>query len=220
MTKITPKQCRAARSLLNLTQPELAKKSGVHIQTISHFEKNNGSPSQTTIEKLTNALELSGVEFIKNGVKEIDTLTKLKNSDGFQTLLDDVFHTAHKYGTIKNPCKIYVSNAAHRNWIKWMGEEGWSAHVKRMFQIKDKMDIRIIVKENDTFFPASSYSNYRWFPEKLFNDRAFYSYHDKLAFLNFQQDSVDITIMRQAEFAEGYRKLFEIAWDTVAINPI
>jgi hypothetical protein len=100
-----------------------------------------------------------------------------------------------------------------------MGPEKWKKHVERMIKIKDKFDIRIIVKENDEFFPASAYSKYRWFPASLFNDRTFYSYHEKLAFLNFREHDVDITIMRQPEFAAGYRTLFKIAWDHVAREP-
>ncbi len=216
---LTPKQCRAARSLLNLSQPDLSSISGIHIQTISKFENDTGSPSQSTLDKLFHALELAGIEFIDGGVRENDTLLTLSGSEGFETFLDDVYQTALQHGTHKTPCKIFVSNAVHSNWIKWMGKKKWESHVQRMVKIKNKMDIRIIVKEKDNFFPAISYSQYKWSPDHLFNDKSFYSYHDKLAFLNFKDDDVSVTIMRQAEFAEGYRSLFEIAWDQYAKVP-
>jgi len=53
----------------------------------------------------------------------------------------------------------------------------------------------------------------------MFNDKSFYSYHDKLAFLNFKGDDVEITIIQQPAFAEGYRNLFRIAWDHFAMEP-
>jgi hypothetical protein len=56
-------------------------------------------------------------------------------------------------------------------------------------------------------------------PKELFNDKSFYSYHDRLAFINFKEDDVEITIIRQMAFAEGYRTLFQIAWDNFAITP-
>ena len=79
--------------------------------------------------------------------------------------------------------------------------------------------MRIIVQEGDWNFPAKSYSQYKWFPEASFNDKSFYSYHDKLAFLNFKEDDVEIVIMRQPEFAEGYRTMFRICWDNFATAP-
>ncbi len=81
------------------------------------------------------------------------------------------------------------------------------------------MDVRIIVKEGDYDLPAREYSEYRWIPEEIFSDNSFYSYHDRLAFLNFREDNVEIMIMRHEEFAQGYRNLFLIAWEKVARPP-
>ncbi|MEL6720789.1 MAG: hypothetical protein AAFP82_18950 [Bacteroidota bacterium] len=92
-------------------------------------------------------------------------------------------------------------------------------HTQRMIASKERMDVKILVKENDWNFPAHAYAQYKWITENQFNDRSFYSYHDKLAFLNFQPDGVNITIMRQVEFAEGYRTLFHNTWEYVAKSP-
>ena len=94
-----------------------------------------------------------------------------------------------------------------------------SSPTKPMAENKDIMDVRIIVRENDWDFPASAYSQYKWVPAKMFNDKSFYSYHDKLAFLNFKGDDVEIMIIRHPDFAEGYRNLFRISWDQVATFP-
>lgn len=216
---ITPKQSRAARALLNWSQPDLAQKCGIHVQTISNFEHETSTPTQRTLSKIARILELNGIEFIENGVREVHNLTILNGAEGFQTFLDDVYQTAIIYGTDKKPCEIYLSNVTHSNWIKWAGETKWTQHVQRMIKDKKVMDIRIIVQENDFHFPAGAYAQYRWFPKRFFNDKSFYAYHDKLAFLDFQPDNVHITIMRNADFAEGYRTLFSIAWDHVAQIP-
>jgi hypothetical protein len=100
-----------------------------------------------------------------------------------------------------------------------MGKDKWELHTQRMTEKKHLMDVRILVKEGDTHFPAAGYSRYKWIPATLFNDKSFYSYHDKLAFLNFKADDVQITIIQQAEFAEGYRNLFRATWERVAIDP-
>ncbi|MFA7275435.1 MAG: helix-turn-helix transcriptional regulator [Pseudobdellovibrionaceae bacterium] len=216
---ITSKQCRAARALLAWSQPDLAQKCGIHVQTISNFEHETSTPTQRTLSKIAQVMELNGIEFIEDGVREVRNLTILSGTEGFQAFLDDVYQTAMLYGTEKKPCEIYLSNVTHGNWIKWAGEEKWAQHVNRMIKDKGVMDVRIIVREKDFNFPARAYAQYKWFPKRLFNDKSFYAYHDKLAFLDFQQDEVHITIMRHTDFAEGYRTLFNIAWDHVAQIP-
>lgn len=216
---ITAKQCRAARALLTWSQPELAQKCGIHVQTISNFEHGTGTPTQKTLAKLCHTLELAGIEFIESGVREAKNLTVLNGSSGFQTFLDDVYQTALQHGTRKKPCEIFLSNVIHQNWIKWAGEEKWEHHTARMTKDRDLMDVRIIVRENDLNFPARDYAQYKWFPAAIFNDKSFYAYHNKLAFLDFQPDNVQVTIMRHANFAEGYRTLFQIAWHQIAKMP-
>jgi transcriptional regulator with XRE-family HTH domain len=72
---LTSKQCRAARSLLAWSQPDLAQSSGVHVQTISNFEQEHSTPSRRTLEKISGTLELAGIEFIEGGVREAETVT-------------------------------------------------------------------------------------------------------------------------------------------------
>lgn len=112
-----------------------------------------------------------------------------------------------------------MSNVVHANWEKWMGPEKWLNHTNRMTKDKVLMDVRIITKEGDNHFPASDYSQYKWFSESVFNDQSFYSYHDRLAFLNFENNTVEILIIKQMDFAKGYRTLFDIAWEHGTIAP-
>jgi transcriptional regulator with XRE-family HTH domain len=221
MRYLSSAQCRAARGLLGWTQPDLANQSKIHVQTISAFEKGSGTPSKKTLKRMTDVLEDAGIEFMDHdGLRRKQSeLTKFEGADGFESFLDDVYSTAIRTGTKDNPCEIFLSNVHHQNWIKWMGKEKWANHVERMTKAREVMDVRIIIKEGDTNFPASAYSKYKCFPAKFFNDKSFYSYADKLAFLNFQRENVEITIMRQLDFAHGYRILFKIAWDYFAKTP-
>jgi transcriptional regulator with XRE-family HTH domain len=66
--EIRPAQCRAARALLDLTQPELAKLAGLGLSTIVDFEKGRRQVSLPAIEAIQYALRRAGVEFIdENG---------------------------------------------------------------------------------------------------------------------------------------------------------
>lgn len=65
---ITPAQSRAARALLNWSQPELATASAVSISTIRDFETGKRQPIINNLTAIRAALEAGGVIFIdQNG---------------------------------------------------------------------------------------------------------------------------------------------------------
>jgi len=67
---IIPKQCKAARALLEWKQSDLADKSGVSVGTIKNFEAGRKQANFSTVQALQIALEKGGVDFLGNsGVK-------------------------------------------------------------------------------------------------------------------------------------------------------
>ena len=65
---IEPEQCRGARGLLDMTQPQLATASGLGLSTIVDFERSRRRVSAHAIHAIRNALEQRGIEFIdENG---------------------------------------------------------------------------------------------------------------------------------------------------------
>lgn len=60
---ITPAQCRAARALIDWTQPELAKASGLGLSTVVDFERKRRRVSEDAVSAMRGALERNGVEF-------------------------------------------------------------------------------------------------------------------------------------------------------------
>jgi transcriptional regulator with XRE-family HTH domain len=66
--KIDSSQCRGARGLLNMTQPELARAAGLGLSTIVDFERKRRDVSHEAIAAIRHALEAAGIEFIdENG---------------------------------------------------------------------------------------------------------------------------------------------------------
>lgn len=59
-----PQQCKAARALLGLHQKDLCKLAGVSIVTLSDFESSKTKTYASTLQKLRDALEGAGVEFL------------------------------------------------------------------------------------------------------------------------------------------------------------
>lgn len=60
-------QCRAARALLDWTQPRLAEAAGVGLSTVVDFEKERRAVSAEAVGKLAAALQGAGVEFTNGG---------------------------------------------------------------------------------------------------------------------------------------------------------
>jgi hypothetical protein len=66
---ITGGQCRAARALLDITQPVLARAAGLGLSTIVDFEKSRRDVSGDAVLEIRRALEGAGVQFIaRNGI--------------------------------------------------------------------------------------------------------------------------------------------------------
>lgn len=60
---MTPAQCRGARALLDLTQPNLAAAANLGLSTIVDFERSRRAVSPDAVANIQRALEAAGVEF-------------------------------------------------------------------------------------------------------------------------------------------------------------
>ncbi|MBS0535824.1 MAG: helix-turn-helix transcriptional regulator [Proteobacteria bacterium] len=58
-------QCRAARALLGITQPDLAARAGLGLSTVVDFEKGRRLVSAEAIQAIRAALEYAGIQFIE-----------------------------------------------------------------------------------------------------------------------------------------------------------
>jgi transcriptional regulator with XRE-family HTH domain len=66
--QLTPSQCRAARGLLGMTQPDLAFAAGLGLSTIVDFERSRRKVSAEAARLIREALVRAGIEFIdENG---------------------------------------------------------------------------------------------------------------------------------------------------------
>lgn len=62
--EISGAQCRAARALVGMTQPALAKAAGLGLSTVVDFERGRRLVSSDAIASLRRALERAGAMFI------------------------------------------------------------------------------------------------------------------------------------------------------------
>ena len=209
------RQIAAARQLLDWSQDDLAKKSGVSKPTIIRMEKDLYSVKDDLRNKVIAAVNDNGLEFTPLGVQATtNKITKFEGTNGFREFMWDVYNVAADRGG-----DIRLFNARPEYWYKWLGEEWYNDHAARMEMVKDKINFRAVSNEDNNLFIANRFGEYRWFPNELFNDKAFYAYGTKLAFLNFGPNTLNIVVIENTDFADAFRNLFDIAWDNVAIIP-
>lgn len=74
MTTILPAQCRSARGFLDWTRADLAKASGVSVETVKNFEHGTFTPNDASRTAIIAAFEAQGVGFTEGGVKRKPSL--------------------------------------------------------------------------------------------------------------------------------------------------
>lgn len=215
--QITPKQIKMARMLLDWSQADLAEKSSVSRHSIIGLESEKSSLQQSNYEKIILAIESSGVEFTEgNGVRERSSLLKYTGQEGFRSFMDDVYEVANTVGS-----DICLFNARPANWIKWLEKDWYEMHSQRMQKIRQKagFTFRVTSQKGDYSFIGGKFGEYRWVPDKLFNQDSVYIYGDRLALMDFSDDNVRIFVLYKQAFADSFREMFEYIWQTTTEIP-
>lgn len=208
------KQIAAARQLLGWSQEDLANYSGISKPSINRMEKELFSVKDDLRQKVVDAIEKHGVGFTPRGVQEkaLDVV-QLNGVEGMRHFYNDIYYTAQNIGGL-----FFIFNGVPELILKWLGNDWYDMHAKRMQDIGQKYNFKVIVKEGEKGLIGSGFAEYRFFPADQFYDRTIYIYGSKAAFVSFEENDVEIVIINQKEIAKSMRVLCEIAWDNVAIK--
>ena len=211
---ITTAQIRGARGILNWSQADLAERTGISATSIGSIENGQTSPRASTLHSIQKAFESGGIEFIGRDGMRLKTgeVRVFTGRSGYLDFYDEVYATLSK-----SPCTVLVSNVDERDFAKWHGELG-SEHLERM-QHLDGINYRILLKEGDQYFPASSYAEYRWLPKEQFASVPFYVFGKKLAIMLFDNEPT-IILLDYPAVAEAYRIQFDAAWNQAIIPQV
>jgi predicted transcriptional regulator len=68
ITDVCPAQIRGARAMLDLTQEDLAKMSGVSIMAVKDLESGKRKTRTKTLSMVVKALEGEGITFLEQGI--------------------------------------------------------------------------------------------------------------------------------------------------------
>ncbi len=204
---LTIEQIRAARALLGWNQDTLAQEAGMSQTGIARIENGTNKPNSSTLEKIKQAFDRFNIEFIDNtGVKKSTGSVKIyEGDDACVSFLQHVYETL-KHDDGDN--EVVVNNVQEDRFMKWC--DGYvETHVSRMDEVKAKF--RIIVRDGDTNFVASNYSQYRSVSEDRFNEISYYVYKNFSALIDFTEKF--IYVIDSPAVAKFYKAEFQRIWD-------
>jgi transcriptional regulator with XRE-family HTH domain len=111
---LTAAQSRAARALINWSQPQLAQASGTGVSTIRDFETGKRNPIANNLAAIKAALEKAGVAFLSNDGVAIHRVYWRRTQDGDlppPTALVIINYTIERHQT-----QPAIFNQSDRTW--------------------------------------------------------------------------------------------------------
>lgn len=203
-------QIRSARAWLDWSREDLAERAGVVANTIAGIERGDGSstPNARTMTKIASAFETAGVELTdEGGVRpRVSRVTYFTGEEGFRHFFDDVYEVVKSH---PNP-DVCVTNVNEALFQKWHGKYD-AAHIARITAL-DPKPYRALIKENDRNLRTSRYCEFRWISNSQFADICVYIYGDKTAFIDFEPNTVTVTVVDSLKVSGALRRMFEVTW--------
>ncbi len=205
---ITAQQIRAGRALLNWSQRDLAKKSGVSLNAINNFEREIVAPRQDTLVKLRKTLEQAGLEFIGDtGVDRAHQKLSVLQHQGqgfMKVLVDDVIATLRAGADTFFVYGVDFARIPYRE-CQELGRI-------MEFQQKSKLELqeRVILPYGVFSFPGNE-PIYRWVSREMLGEVAYVIYGDTLALL-MDGPPQNLIILRNRSIAKTFRDEFELHW--------
>jgi DNA-binding XRE family transcriptional regulator len=202
---ISRDQIRAARALLDWSQPQLAERAGVSTDLISKIENGVTDGSLKTLNKIQDVLSNAGVEFLDNdGIRrESKGVKEYRGGSEFVEFMTDVYNNVDDGG------QVFVSNVDEKHFVKWLGGKT-ELHIQKMLDIKN-LDFRILVCEGDDFRPAT-YAKYKTLPEQHFGDIPLYIYGNKTALIVFEPNDVNVYVINHPDVTSFFKFQFLKRW--------
>lgn len=211
---ITPTQMRAARAILDISQADAAKLLGIAPNTLSKIEGGQADPPASRIQEIQHYYESQGIEFLDGdgARRKQDNITILKGHKGFVDFIWDVHNVVKTSGG-----EICVSNVDEQDFLVWLGEDEAQKYKDAMAEINKNFYFKILICENDDYFAAGKYAEYKWVSKQEFSNVPFYVYGDRLAILLFDKEA-SVYIIKNQNIANAYRAQFNVLWDR-ALTP-
>ncbi len=213
---ITISQIKAARSLLDWSQSDLAKAAGLSLPALGNLERGASTPRSRTLLAIEKALTEAGMEFIEGpGVRyqrEILKINMLEGKDAIAIMFEDIYaHLRHTGGD------LLVGGISEKKFMN-IAAAPLMGYLRKVNRHKN-LRARLLVIEGDSHFvgkPATSI--YRWIDQDSFGLVPYYIYRDKYAVIIWGPP-LRVIITQNPSLAETYRRQFEANWKRAQIPP-
>lgn len=206
---ISTAQIRGARGLLNWSQQDLSERTDISATSIGSIENGISTPRESTLTAIRKAFEDAGIEFLPNdGVRFVrGDVRVIRGKQGFIEFFDNVYNSLKDLDS----AEVLVSNVEEDKFIKLAGSTA-EGHMQRMSALKN-VRYKVLLREGDTNFLASTYAEYKWLPRDYFYSVPFYAFGDKLAIILFDVEPV-IIIHNFPAITEAFKVQFKAMWES------
>lgn len=212
---IEAKQIRAARALLEWSQQELAKATGLATSSIKNIESDSTAHRRASIQLIENTLDDAGIEFMAgSGVRLRNDIVALHSGrNATISLLDTLYQSAHA-STDREICIFGFDEALAQDLD---GQSSRQSHVSRL-QTAGISERILIAQGNRTFLNAPDC--YRWLPTSYFNKSTpIFIAGDRVAihFGTLKRRAITIHLR---SLAQHMRLLFNFVWDHAQVPQV
>ena len=118
---ITTAQIRGARGLLDWSQAELSRRTGISTTSIGNIESGNTQARESTLQIIRKAFEDGGIEFMgSDGVRKRNLIVEvLSGAEGIKKFSYDLYHAADS-----DDRPILLAHVVDQPFAKLLGDEG------------------------------------------------------------------------------------------------
>jgi transcriptional regulator with XRE-family HTH domain len=203
---ISISQIRAARALLNWTQGELAKKSGLSLRALNSIERGLAVPRLDNLRLIEETFEKADIEFGDNdGVRRCTERLDIIKYEGIDYLGQHLIDATQE---LRVPgAEIMISIARESDYADLSPKilDDYFLHIAR-YRITE----RCLVSTGDSYVVGPP-STYRWAKPETFNHVFYTVYGDNVAF-QIPSNPHRVIIIRNPSMADMFRRQFEFNW--------
>jgi transcriptional regulator with XRE-family HTH domain len=213
LRNLTARQIKAARSLLDWSQDDLAAAATLSVATIRKIESGHISPRGSTNNAIRKAFSQHDVLFTENEGVQIrkEVIKTFSGRDGFIEKLD------HVYDVVSSQNPITRHLALSDDYAAKLAPQYIAEYSEKMGKISG-LDARCLIWEGDQNMPFD-YCQYRWLRKSSEWITPFYVYGDYVSlYMKHTTPKLFMTVSIYSEtLADNMKKQFDILWNNAMV---
>jgi transcriptional regulator with XRE-family HTH domain len=209
---IDRKKLRAARCLVDWSQDDLARASGVNLSSISKFESGVVKKlNKSNEDKIREALLSQGIRFTSNGVEFIDkqALRYFKGEDSLVRFYHEIEKLLSERPNKGNRMEIWAFGVRELNFIQKLGDYTYQ-YAKR---VEDLGDVELNVFLNPDNEILGKHASYKTLPEECRSESTVYVVGEVAAVIKWEP--LEIMIIQDKELAHALGASFKLLWKLI-----